>query len=180
VAFCPGVEWLPFSWEAFATLATGFAAVFAAWLIGKRQTDILARQIADAREASERDFKLREQTLRVELLNHRYEMIDEIRRIWGQWQQDGVLSDDDWNALRKVFHRAQLLYPAPIVDSIAMALKELTNHKREQARADQHFEGGRDEVAQKHLEKSFEADDAVISVMDPLLFQVLESSKVII
>jgi len=47
-----GIDWSSFGWDAFATLATGFAAVVAANFVGsrqvkitERQTDILDRQI---------------------------------------------------------------------------------------------------------------------------------------
>ena len=44
---CGGfVDWCAFSWEAFATLATGLAAVIGAYSLGRRQIKILGRQTA--------------------------------------------------------------------------------------------------------------------------------------
>lgn len=40
------IYWSAFSWEAFATLATGLAAVLGAYRLGGRQIDILSRQTA--------------------------------------------------------------------------------------------------------------------------------------
>jgi hypothetical protein len=43
---CGGfVDWCSFTWEAFATLATGLAAVFAAYLVGRKQSQIQADQL---------------------------------------------------------------------------------------------------------------------------------------
>lgn len=44
------IHWCSFDWPSFATLATGFAAVFAAWLVGRKQAYILSRQ-TDLEEA---------------------------------------------------------------------------------------------------------------------------------
>jgi hypothetical protein len=59
------VYWSEFSWEAFATLATGLAAVVAAYLIGRRQVQIQQAQTY-----------LQERSLRFQLLDRRYSVFD--------------------------------------------------------------------------------------------------------
>ena len=86
------IYWTAFKWEAFATLMTGFIAVAATWSVGRRQIDILGKQNSDAREASNRDFAIREQSFRIDLLNHRYDFIKEFRRFWGQWQKEMAIA----------------------------------------------------------------------------------------
>lgn len=55
-----------FTWEAFATLATGFAAVVAAMIVGLRQTKILDRQVA-----------LAETDQRIALFERRFKIYDD-------------------------------------------------------------------------------------------------------
>ncbi len=63
-----GIEWTAFSWEAFATLVTGLAAVGAAWRVGSRQMAILEQQNS-----------LKEQELRISLLQQRLEVYDAVK-----------------------------------------------------------------------------------------------------
>ncbi len=62
------INWYAFSWEAFATLATGFAAVFAAYQLGRRQVVI-----------QETQAKLQELTLRSELFDRRYRIYERVK-----------------------------------------------------------------------------------------------------
>jgi hypothetical protein len=59
------IDWCAFTWEAFATLATGLAAVVAAYLIGRRQVQIQQAQT-----------HLQERSLRFQLLDRRYSVFD--------------------------------------------------------------------------------------------------------
>jgi hypothetical protein len=180
------INWAAFSWEAFATLLTGVSAVIAALIIGYRQIGLVARQVdlqaQQARlgeEAAARDHALKQQTLRLQLLDRRASLVEEIRRIWVQWMQDATLNDEDWVALRSVLHQAQLLYPKAIVDDIDAALRNLMLQKTHQDRASQYHSSGRADKAKEHLEKSFSADDKVVEVMESLLERVIAASRVI-
>ena len=64
------INWCAFSWEAFATLATGLAAVVAAWRVGRKQVMILDRQTA-----------IQEQTLRSELFDKRFHVYRQARAL---------------------------------------------------------------------------------------------------
>ena len=64
---CP-IAWSDFSWEAFATLATGLAAVIAAWNLGRKQIEIQKAQV-----------DLQRLTLRSELFDRRYKLYEATR-----------------------------------------------------------------------------------------------------
>jgi hypothetical protein len=67
---CSGlIEWSAFDWPSFATLMTGGFAVLAAYLVGRRQTDIQSRQ-ADIQEAM----------LRSDLFDRRYNVFERAER----------------------------------------------------------------------------------------------------
>ncbi len=65
-----GIDWAAFSWEAFATLFTGLAAVMAAAVIGWRQSTIMAQQV-----------EIQQQTLRSELFDRRMRNFDTVQRL---------------------------------------------------------------------------------------------------
>lgn len=67
-----GIDWSAFTWDAFATLATGGAAVVAAYKVGKRQIDIQARQTS-----------LQEIALRSSLFDKRYQVFENSRAFLG-------------------------------------------------------------------------------------------------
>ncbi|MFO0437668.1 MAG: hypothetical protein ACK5YD_03995 [Phenylobacterium sp.] len=71
----PQIDWIAFTWEAFATLATGAGAVAAAVVIGLRQSAIAGRQAAIADRQSrilEKQVHLEELKLRSELFERRF------------------------------------------------------------------------------------------------------------
>jgi hypothetical protein len=64
------IGWCSFTWEAFATLTTGFFAVAAATTVGVRQISIFRRQIA-----------LEEHKVKIDLFGERF-AIYEAARAW--------------------------------------------------------------------------------------------------
>lgn len=72
------IFWTQFSWEAFATLATGVAAVFAAAFVGLRQLRILTSQ-----------NELKEQEIRVSLLDRRLQVYDDIHSFLADIMRSG-------------------------------------------------------------------------------------------
>jgi hypothetical protein len=69
------MEWLPFTWEAFATLFTGMSAVGGAVTLGIRQMRISERQ----NEILTRQNWLGELTLRSQLFDRRMEVYEAVR-----------------------------------------------------------------------------------------------------
>ena len=66
---CDGlIDWCAFTWEAFATLMTGFLAVGGAFLIGLRQMKIQAKQV-----------ELQDLALRSDLFERRYSVYERVR-----------------------------------------------------------------------------------------------------
>lgn len=61
---CP-IAWCAFTWEAFATLATGLSAVLAAYRVGKMQVEIQRRQT-----------DIQNQALRLSLFERRYKIYE--------------------------------------------------------------------------------------------------------
>lgn len=82
----PPIDWAAFSWEAFATLATGAAAVAAATFVGLRQLGIAREQMAITERQSrilERQVGLDELNLRVDLFEQRFAVYERARKFLG-------------------------------------------------------------------------------------------------
>jgi hypothetical protein len=181
-----GIAWTQFSWEAFATLATGLAAVVAALVVGWRQTGIagrqndqLAQQSEYARQTAERDYLLQAQAFRLALLSERKLVLEEFRRLWGVWIQNATLQDEDWNALRRVLHQAQLVYSHDLSQKIGRALDGTLTERRMHERANQAHARGDGEKATEYLERAFKAEDEVSEVMMKLLAEMIGETQVL-
>lgn len=184
--FCSGAEWLPFSWEAFATIFTGLAAVVGAIVIGlkqskiaQKQADIQESQRKDVNAAREQDRLLQFQNYQVSLLDRRSEFVQKFRTVWTKFLQDGTLSDEDWRELVRIFHTAQLIYPTSIVADLDRASFSIMRAKLHNKRADHYHQTGQEDRAQEQLDKAFAADDTAIEVMQKLLDRVVEATRVI-
>lgn len=71
------IDWQEFTWEAFATLLTGLAAVVAAVIVGLRQAAIQREQVAVAARQTkilDRQTALAELTLRNDLFEKRHDV----------------------------------------------------------------------------------------------------------
>ena len=67
---CSGlINWCGFTWEAFATLVTGFLAVGGAFLIGRRQMKIQGKQV-----------ELQDLALKSDLFERRYAVYERVRK----------------------------------------------------------------------------------------------------
>jgi hypothetical protein len=73
----PMIHWDQFSWEAFATLATGFAAVIAAMIVGLRQSGIADRQA----QILQTQVGLDSLKLRSDLFDRRFAVYEETRKL---------------------------------------------------------------------------------------------------
>jgi hypothetical protein len=78
------IYWCAFSWEAFATLVTGLAAVAAAFCIGRKQIEITKQQV-----------DIQELAVRSELFDRRYDVFDRTEKfIWSVMREGDFLNDD--------------------------------------------------------------------------------------
>jgi hypothetical protein len=103
----------PITWEAIATLVTGLLAVGAAWLIGHRQVALLNNQHESQKRQSQRDLDLREQEVRITLLDRRIKHVEDLRDIWSSLTFDGIenFSQFDLAALQRLAQQSEYLFP---------------------------------------------------------------------
>jgi hypothetical protein len=78
------IAWYDFSWEAFATLFTGLAAVLAAFAVGWRQGSIQKIQA----EIQKRQTELQEFELRSDLFDRRYRVFEKVERFLAEILQN--------------------------------------------------------------------------------------------
>ena len=110
---CGGfVDWCSFTWEAFATLATGLAAVCAAWWIGRKQTKIQIAQV-----------DVQRMTLRAELFDRRYEVYEFTRiflnKINTVYQDDIVDLREDWvRNFLSAMQKSKIIFSRAVFDGL--------------------------------------------------------------
>jgi hypothetical protein len=168
------IYWTEFSWEAFAALVTGIAAVGGAIYIGKRQTKIAERQT----EILNRQTLLSEQELRIQLLEKRAACVAAMRELVGEWNRRSRLSKEDINKFRRLSWDAQLLYPPEIAKKIDQAFSGTFWSKHYGEQANNLAKAGQSDRAMKHLEMSFEEEDKAMEVMPDLINDLVEHTRV--
>jgi len=112
------IDWTAFTWEAFATLATGLAAVIAAFVVGLRQAAISQRQAL----ILDRQVALAETALRGELYDRRIAIYDAVAESIERFLDDireGRPLDSDGSNLGPVAMRSRLLFHHEVPERIA-------------------------------------------------------------
>ena len=160
------IFWDQFSWEAFATLLTGLAAVGGATIIGSMQTRILSRQLRFA-----------ETNLRIGLLDRRANCISRMREVVAEWTRDARLSPESWSKFQSAFFDAELLFSKQLVAEMDQALGSLFWKEHWERRAQDYFNRGNEEKGRQKLEDSFVEDDKVFAVMPQLLAKMNAESR---
>jgi hypothetical protein len=177
-SFCAAVEWLPISWEAIATFATGGLAVIGATVVGWRQGTIskttrdLQKQIADD------DLKIRQQSLRIELLDQRSKCVSAMREIVGNWNRDMSLSDDNSQKFQTLLWDAQLLFPPEVVAKIKQAVEGTFWSDVWAKRSQYYHKIGDAERGKAKLEQSYHEEDKAMAVMPDLVDMLVEHTRV--
>jgi hypothetical protein len=167
------IYWAELSWEAFAALFTGIAAVGGAIYVGKRQTKIAERQT----DILNRQTILAEQELRIQLLEKCSDCVTAMRELVGKWNITR-LDGDDLDKFRKLSWQAELLYPPEIAEKVKTAFSGTFWSKHWGERANYLAELGESDRATKHLEMSFEEEDKAIKIMPDLINDLVEHTRV--
>lgn len=179
------IDWGAFSWEAFATITTGLAAVAAATIVGFRQLRLIAsqnalqaRQADYAREASERDYHQREQTLRLALLERRLVVLDDFRGIWTEWIREANLTSENLERLRVLNQSAKLLFSDYTNTELTAVYENIEKKIRFAARARQ-FERRDPDKAKQYLTQSIDAEEAAHDVVFGLIDKLIAEARVV-
>ena len=165
------IYWTEFSWEAFAALFTGVAAVGGAIYIGKRQTKIAERQTELLAQQAASDLKLRQQTLRMELLERRADVLSKFRPLKFSWDRDTKLSHDEWKQLYYVSLEAQLLYPKSFTNELDEAMSEILRQNRNLDRLSEH----ESDYARQELRKT---EDRLTAIIPSLLEKMIAHTRI--
>lgn len=168
------IYWTEFSWEAFAALFAGIAAVGGAIYIGKRQTKIAERQT----EILNRQTHLAEQELRIQLLEKRSACVAAMRELTGAWNMNARFSDDEHDKFRQLLWDAQLLYPSEVGEKIKQAVEETFWSQVLYNRAQRYHDMGKADHADKKLAESFAEEDKAMEVIPDLINDLIEHTRV--
>ncbi len=115
------VYWDQLSWEAFATLATGFAAVIAATIIGLRQAKIASKQAeisGNQTEILKRQVALQEQTFRAELYERRMHIYNSAKSYYAACLSFEPLSDGVQDGITESAGSAAFLFNEEFSDAL--------------------------------------------------------------
>jgi hypothetical protein len=164
----------PPDWRA----VSGFAAVGAALFVGLKQIQISKDLKELQQRIAEDDFRLREQSLRVDLLERRTKCVVAIRQIVSVWSQNAELSDDEFRRFNDLLGEAKLIFPPDVVEKIDQALRSLFWAKMLRKRSLDYHNQGKAEKAAAKLEQSFANEDQADNVMPELVAMLERHTRV--
>ncbi len=156
-----------FSWEAFASLSTGIAAVLAACYVALRQSDIQLRQT-----------KLIENELKIQLLEARTKCVSDMREIYWAWMRNAELSQEEMHKFYRLMEQAQLLFPLAVSQKLDDAVSATFWSKQHKSRAYDLNSSGEKIQADEKLDLSYSEQDKVLKLMPEVLIELVNHTRV--
>lgn len=161
------IYWSQFSWEAFATLVVGLAAVVAAWWVGQNQIKIQRRQL-----------RLIENDLKIQLLEKRISCVNDMRELHFAYQQHAKLNPEEMFRFHKLLEQAQLLYPANVSNKMRAAVDAAFWAQRHLRRSFDIRQAGDSAKADEKLELAFAEEDKAWHLLPELLDDLIDHTRV--
>ena len=160
------IDWVAFSWEAFATIFTGALAVLGAWTIADKQTKIQFLQ-----------YRLSETNIRIAVYEKRADCVSKMREIYSIWMRNARLTNEEWIEFRSLYYNAELIFSRDLSREIDEALDALffSEHWMRRSR-DYHLQGKAD-LAEQRMAESFEHDNKAFELMPNLLKKMKEEAR---
>ena len=146
-------------WQAIATFFTGFAAVGAAFWIGRKQT------------------RIQEASIRLQLLEHRRESIATMQDIEAEFWREGQLRPDVRQRFWRVYFDAELLFSRILASEMHAAISSSIKAEAFDRIARTHKEYGEDQAANKVLDDFFAEDERVFTILPNLLKKMQEEAR---
>jgi hypothetical protein len=163
----PTFQWLPLTWDAVATFLVGIAAVYAAWKVGENQIEIQQRQT-----------RLIENDLKIQLLEKRAACIDEMRQISDAWFRNADLSNEEWSRFLTLHDKAQLLFSPAVTKKLDEASTAIFHSKRNHSRSREYYKRSKGDKAEEFLEKAFAAENKAMEIMPTLLDELIRHTRI--
>jgi hypothetical protein len=165
---------VPPDWSGIAGLLAVAAAVF----VGLKQIEISRSMITLQKKIAEDDQKLRQQSLRIDLLDKRSKCVAAMREVVGNWHQDAKMNPDGFEKFQTLLWDAQLLFPPEVIAKIQQAVDGTYWSNLGAKRAQQYFDRGHNALGKAKLEQSFVHEDKALAVMPELVDILVEHTRI--
>lgn len=152
--------------EAGATLIAGILAVLAAWSVSKKQSAILERQ-----------SKISEADLKVQLLEQRARCVAQMRKISTTWQMHARLSHGEWREFHSLLQDCLLIYPKSVGDSMSETVRAVLRINEYYARHERYTEQN-NPLASEMLDKAFAEEDKITGMIPQIADDLLRHSRI--
>lgn len=121
------IDWLGFTWQAFATLSTGAMAVGSALFVGLKQVGIAQRQVGIAEKQAEiqrQQAETAQMTLREKLFERRFELFCDMEKAFDDAQKDHPNPFEMTPERSRVVLSARFLFPENVREALRPALEQ--------------------------------------------------------
>ncbi len=162
------IAWHEFSWEAFATFLAGFMAIAGAIYVGRKQSNILAKQVG----ISEKQVFLEETKLRADLFDRRMEVYNATIAWIGILNTEGPPSKSHENDIGffDAMHSSRFLFRPEVSDHLKRMnhLSSQCKHYAQLQDWDNHFEVHSQLIEMSNFDKILEIFSPEMSLDRPV------------
>ena len=175
-----GWELAPPSWEAFATLLTGAAAVLGAVSVGKRQVSLQEKQTELIRLQAESEREFRRTEIKLNLLNRRADLISLTREVSQTFIQNGRLEREDLSKLIRAMNEAQLIFPKEFYGVLENVLGNAFRSQSKFRLSESRRLQGKEVEARKAMDEAFAMEDKIFEELPSVLESLIDHTAVTI
>lgn len=165
-------------WDAIATFGAAVVIAVGAYFIGRKQTEIALQQTKIIESQNSDDRKLRQNELRLKLLDRRSDCIQEIKKASGIFSANVRLSDEEKKSLYDAIQKSELIFPPDVIEGlrdalwkthrIPVAFKIQTNERR----------NGNDKKADEYLDKALALETEVFEALPKIADTMVEHARI--
>lgn len=171
-------EWLPLTWDAVATLLTGFAAVGGAVFVGRKQVEITKLQTRIQQGQADDDRKLRQNELKLKLLDRRQECIRKIRHANIAFNTMVRLDDKQRNELYGAIRESELIFPPNMIDKLENTLTKIYKIPIAERIQSSRRQQGKETEADIKLEEVMAMEKEVFEALPDVLTSMIKLTRI--
>jgi len=171
-------DWLPLTWDAVAIFLTGLFAVGGAVFVGRKQVAITRSQNLIQQQLADDDRRLRQQTIKLALLERRSDCLDRLQELLSVYQAKAELESGDQRELYHLLRQSQLIFPKSVVDGMEDVLddsgRQRVAYKQQQSLRIR----GKETEADKVLNRAIDLEHKIFDRLPALVEAMISSSRI--
>lgn len=170
-------QWLPLTWDAVAVFVTGVAAMIGATIIGRKQAAIAELQANIQKMQVENDSKLRSNSLKLELMEKRSEIIGRLREIYLAFNANVELSNEERQKLGQTIQNAELIFQADVIEGLREISSKAYRLRFKNLAANRAYSKNDTAKGDEFLDEAIAIENEIFERLPALIDSMIEHSR---